>query len=177
MLLSKRQLTKTLHGTLLPEQAGQGSSYAATRKVIRQEVFAHLGTLRKKGATRKAIAEAITGTNEYSIGERVAYAAYCIFMETQSITPKTYSCWRIGNKVINASTDLRRSTKSRWLEIRDKNITIGSVVMRSTDPKTLLKVTRIGSDCMVAVSHPHQTGTFSITPACLVRTTTKPGTK
>lgn len=77
----------------------------------------------------------------------------------------------MGNGVLNATTDLRRSSKSRWLQIRDQKITIDSIVTRNTDPKILLKVIGIGPDCMVIVSHPNKTSTFSITPGCLVKIT------
>ncbi len=170
MLLSKRKLTQHLHGTLLPDQVARDRGYAITRKIIRAGLSKYLATPRHL-TSRETIAGILSGTDECSVGEKIAYAAYCSFMQQYNIVPKLYSSWRRGNGVINETPGLRRSTKSRWLQIRDKKITVGSIVTRSPDPKMLLRVASIGSDCMVIVSHPNQTSTFSITPVCLVKIT------
>ncbi len=129
----------------------------------------HLADPRKKIATRERIIDVVRGGDERSVGETIAYAAYCTFMQQLNMPPNSYSSWRIGNRVVNASTDLRRSPKSRWLQIRDKKITVGSIVTRSPDPKLLLKVINISPDCMVIVSPPNQVHTFSVSPDCLVK--------
>lgn len=171
MRLSKRLLTKHLHGKLLPDQVDRHSGYATTRAIIRTGLSTHLATPGKKHNSRETIASILSGKDERSIGEKIAYAAYCSFMRQSNMLPIPYSGWKVGNRVANASTDLRRPTKGRWLQIRDKHITVGSTVIIQHDPNSLLKVTSIRPDCMVIVKDPGHSGTFSITPEFLVKIT------